>query len=103
MTDNNLKTVNWIIRIKTPQMERTETFDATDYPDIKQENNTAWVTARDALVDDLLQELAEDKAFNLMAENARILLCDANPDEPVQIMFGDIIISILPNINKTIF
>jgi hypothetical protein len=81
-------------------MARAETFKAADYPDLKKEDDTAWVAARDALVDDLLQQLAEDKNFAFIAENASTLLCDANPDEPVQMIFGDVVISILPEVNS---
>lgn len=104
-TANTFKTdissiTSWTARITAPGLVRTETFSAADYPDTAGEGDNAWVAARDALVDDLLAELAENKDHANIAQGVSTLLCDADPEEPVNLTFGAISITLLPVIGS---
>lgn len=86
----------WTARVCAPGLVRTETFSAVDYPDTAGEGDNAWVAARDALVDDLLTELAESQVYSNFVESVSVLLCDADPEEPVSLTFGSVMVSLVP-------
>lgn len=95
-TANISSVTSWTARITAPGLVRTETFSAADYPDTAGEGDNAWVAARDALVDDLLAELADNKLYANLGTGVSTLLCDADPEEPVSLAFGLVTVALLP-------
>ena len=86
----------WTARVTAPGLAREESFAVADYPNTSDEGDTAWVAARDALVDDLLSDLSENADYAAFAKAIGELLCDANPDEPVRLTLGNLTITLLP-------